>query len=85
MEDEKKDIIQGIKPMLDLFEKGNIPKHMFEKWLVEHIQALRRNVDWEYRKEISKRLPGIDFMSFTGAKSTIDWFFTKVNIKDMEE
>ena len=85
MKNSNDEIISGIKPMLDLFEKGDIPRHMFEKWLSSHIKSIRMNDDFRWREEISKRLPSIDFMSFAGAESTMNWVFDKVEIKNEME
>jgi len=83
--DGREDIIQGFKPMLDLLEKGDMPRHMFEKWLAGYIQDIRRMDSHRWTEEIGKRLPGIDFMSFAGAESTVAWVFERVEIKDEDK
>jgi hypothetical protein len=40
MKYKQEDIIEGIKPILELLSKGNIPLDMAEKHLADHIIAL---------------------------------------------
>ena len=79
------EIISGMKNILDLFEKKGISRELLEEWLASHIQSIRMKDDFRWRKEISKRLPSIDFMSFAGAESTMNWVFDKVEIKNEME
>ena len=36
------DIIQGFRPMVDLFHDGDMPRYAFDKWLAQHVKALMK-------------------------------------------